>query len=273
MSSNNAQAINDQPRFEQVAQKLAPGSRLLRTWRLTGGVSAEVTALEIERPDRQIRRVILRRHGAVDRKHNPQIAADEFKLLQILQAAGLATPAPYYLDRSGEIFPMPYLVIEYIEGKPEATPANLPNLLLQLATHLSRIHTIDCAKWDLAFLPRQEEVYANMLREQPPDADDAFDQGHIQATLRSVWPFPFRDGLCRSSRGGALGGRRGLPYFERHKSPDPTWVLSATLRRGTLCRCGNGFRVANTRIPRTDRTQTATDAPSLAGSWSSDGCG
>src|SRR5256885_26190 len=88
---------------------------LMEAW-LKGGVSAQVTALEIERPDHQTKKMIVRRHGDVDLKRNPHIAADEFKLLQITQSAGLATPAPYYLDQSGEIFPIPYVVIEYIEG-------------------------------------------------------------------------------------------------------------------------------------------------------------
>src|SRR5205809_8139583 len=106
-------------KFERVVQKMDPHSKLLRTWELKGGVSAQVTALEIERPDGQTKKMIVRRHGDVDLKQNPQIAADEFKLLQILQSVGLATPRPYYLDLSGDIFPNPYVVIEYIEGKTE----------------------------------------------------------------------------------------------------------------------------------------------------------
>ena len=35
-------------KFEQVVQKIDPQSKLLRTWKLTGGVSAQVTGLEIE---------------------------------------------------------------------------------------------------------------------------------------------------------------------------------------------------------------------------------
>src|SRR5207247_7286541 len=107
-------ASKEDKKFEQVVQKIDPQSKLLRTWELKGGVSAQMTALEIERPGGQTKKMIVRRHGKVDLKRNPQIAADEFKLLQILQSAGLATPAPYYLDQSGEIFPTPYVVIEYI---------------------------------------------------------------------------------------------------------------------------------------------------------------
>src|SRR5690348_15766776 len=109
-------------KFEQVVQKIAPQSKLLRTWELKGGVSAQVTALEIEQPDGHKQKMIVRQHGEVDLKHNPQVAADEFKLLHLLHSAGLATPTPYYLDQSGEIFSTPYVVIEYIEGQPEFAP-------------------------------------------------------------------------------------------------------------------------------------------------------
>jgi aminoglycoside phosphotransferase (APT) family kinase protein len=179
--------------FEQVVHKLDPQSKLLRTWELKGGVSAQVMALEALRPDGHTQKMIVRQHGQVDLKHNPQVAADEFKLLHLLHSVGLAAPKPYYLDQSGEIFSAPYLVIEYIEGKPEFAPADLPDLLLQLAKHLSRIHQVDSSKLDLSFLPKLEKRYAEMVRERPARVDESLDEGHIRDTLEAVWPFPQRN--------------------------------------------------------------------------------
>src|SRR5262245_52893625 len=96
--------------------------------------------LEIESPDAQAKRMIVRRPGGGILNRNPHAAENEFKLLQVTQSLGLATQTPYYLDQSGEIFPTPYVVIEYIEGKPEFAPVDLANFTLQLATHLARIH-------------------------------------------------------------------------------------------------------------------------------------
>jgi aminoglycoside phosphotransferase (APT) family kinase protein len=175
-------------KFEQLVQKIDPQSKLLRAWELKGGVSAQVTALEIERPDGQTKKMIVRRHGDVDLKRNPQIAADEFKLLQILRSVGLATPAPYYLDQSGEIFPNPYVVIEYVEGKAEFAPAQATDLIPQLATHLARIHTVDCSNLDLSFLPKQEKRYTEKLRDRPTNLDESLDEGRIRDMLESVWP-------------------------------------------------------------------------------------
>ena len=180
-------------KFEQVVQKIDPQSKLLRTWKLKGGVSAQVTALEIERPDGQTQKMIVRQHGDVDLKLNSQVAADEFKLLQLLHSAGLAVPTPYHLDQSGEIFSTPYIVIEYIEGKPEFAPAHGTDIILQLATYLSRIHQVDCSKLDVSFLPQQEQRYADKLGERPTNVDESLDEGHIRDALEAVWPLPQRN--------------------------------------------------------------------------------
>src|SRR5258706_13242476 len=71
-------------KFEKVIQKIVPQSKLLRTWEMKGGVSAQVTALEIEQNGDQTKKMIVRRHGAVDLKRNPHLAADESRLLQLL---------------------------------------------------------------------------------------------------------------------------------------------------------------------------------------------
>ena len=78
----------DAARFAQVARRFAPGAALLRAWPLTGGISAEVTALEIMHTDGRVQTVIVRQHGAADRRANPQIAAAEFRLLAALQRPG-----------------------------------------------------------------------------------------------------------------------------------------------------------------------------------------
>ena len=187
-----ASEIHD--KFEQLVQKIVPQSKLLRAWELTGGVSAQVTALEIERPGGQTKKMIVRRHGAVDLQQNPQIAADEFKLLQITRSAGLATPAPYYVDLSGEIFPNPYIVIEYIDGKPEFALDKIADLIPQLAMHLTRIHAVDCANLDLSFLPKQEERSAKKLSERPAQLDESLGEGRIRDILESIWPLSQQNG-------------------------------------------------------------------------------
>jgi aminoglycoside phosphotransferase (APT) family kinase protein len=179
--------------FEQLVHRLEPESRLLRVWPLKGGVSAQVTALEVTRPDGQQHKLLVRQHGEADRQTNPQIAANEFRLLQILTAAGIPAPKPYFLDQSGQIFVTPYIVIEYIEGTSEFAPLHLDDSILQLAAHLARIHRLDCSVVDLSFLPEQTAIAAKKLRERPTALDDSLDEGCIRAALEAVWPWPSRN--------------------------------------------------------------------------------
>ncbi len=135
----------------------------------------------------------MRQHGEVDRKRNPQIAADEFRLLQVLHSAGLVAPQPYYLDQSGEIFATPYAVIEHIEGETDFSPANLPDFILQFATHLSRIHRIDGSKPDVSFLPLIAQRYTEKLSARPANADETSDEGHMRDALEAAWPLHQRN--------------------------------------------------------------------------------
>ena len=179
--------------FEQVVRKFDPQSKLLRVCKLNGGVSAQVTMLETLQPGGQTKKMIIRQHGARDLERNPQIAADEFGLLQLVHSVGLPVPEPYHLDQSGEIFSTPYLVLEYIDGKTEFAPADLPDLLLQFATHLARIHNVDGTMYDLSFLPKLETRGAELLRARPARVDESLDEGRIRDALASVWPLPQRN--------------------------------------------------------------------------------
>lgn len=175
--------MNEAQEFQQLVQQIAPDSKLVRLWELTGGVSAQVTALEIEHVDGRREKMVVRQHGNADLKANPQIAADEFKLLQQLKAAGLPVPAPYYLDQ-------PYLVVEYMEGTTEFNPANLSDFITQFATQLARIHRLTTSDLDLYFLPEQSTIVSEKLGKRPTILDDSLDEGRIRDALESVWPLP-----------------------------------------------------------------------------------
>lgn len=155
---------------------------------MEGGISAEVTGLEVVRGDGETRKMLVRRHGAVDLAANPRIAADEFRLLQLLRAEGLATPAPCYLDESGEILPTPYLILEYVEGGTEFAPAGLPALLSQMAAHLAGIHRIAGSRPELSFLPLIEKRASAKVRERSMSADILAEERRVCDVLTAGWP-------------------------------------------------------------------------------------
>lgn len=183
----------EEPKFEQVVQKIIPRGKLRRAWPLKGGISAEMIALEIEQSDGQAKKLIVRRPGEASLKQNPQAASDEFKLLQWMRAMGLATPEPYYLDQSGQIFTAPYLVIDYIEGKIEFAPVDLAGFTRQLATHLAMIHQVGDAAQALSFLPGGTKKFVEKLGEQPAELNESLAEGRIRETLAAVWPLASRN--------------------------------------------------------------------------------
>jgi hypothetical protein len=97
--------------FGILARRIVPRGELLRTWPLSGGISATMIALEIAAPDGGRRRVVVRHYGQSERLPGATIA-DEYRFLQIAQSLRLLAPAPLLLDESGEVLPCPYMVVE-----------------------------------------------------------------------------------------------------------------------------------------------------------------
>ncbi len=178
-------------RLARVVQAVEPDSNLLRAWPLKGGLSAEMTALEIERPDGQTSKWIIRQPGASTLQRNPQAAHEEFRLLQVMHELGLATPTPYYLDQSTTILPRPYLVVAYIEGEPDYAPRSDIDFAHQFATHLAAIHGVDSAQ--LAFLPTQATDLNAIVRERPTQVNRSLQEGQIRDRLEALWPPPQRN--------------------------------------------------------------------------------
>lgn len=172
--------------LERLLQRIDPQARLLRAWPLAGGVSAQVMALEVIQSDGQVRKMIVRQHGDADLRQNPNIAADEYRLLQFLHARGLPVPEPCYVDPASEVLSAPCIVLEYIEGAAQFAPANVPDFIAQSAFNLARIHSVDSAA--LSFLPDREAQVAQMLKDRPAHIVDTLNEGRIRQTLEAAWP-------------------------------------------------------------------------------------
>jgi aminoglycoside phosphotransferase (APT) family kinase protein len=169
--------------LQLLVQRIAPQCRLLRAQRLPGGVSARVTALEVERPAGDSRKLIVRQHGTADLRANPHIACDEYRLLQIVVSHGVAAPEPIAYDDACDLFSTPVLVIEYVDGETDFAPHDVDAWLSQAAAELVKIHTISDTA-ELAFLPRQ----ADRLSERPAQLDLALNEGRIRDALEAAGP-------------------------------------------------------------------------------------
>lgn len=178
----------EEAKFAEVVARMDPESSLVGVRRLTGGVSAEVTLIEVARPSGEKEEMVVRRHGPVDLEQNPNVAEDEYRLLEITGRAGLATPRPLSLDQKCDIFPTAYVVLAYIVGETEFKPADILDYVSQMARQLADIHEIDCVQQDLTFLRDQAALYAEKFGSRPGILDESIREEKIRTALEAVWP-------------------------------------------------------------------------------------
>ena len=184
---------DDAEAVKLLVEKVAPKGKLLRTWPLEGGISAQMTAFEVENAHGQNQKMILRHPAAATVRRNPYAARDEFKLLEMARTLGLDVPAPLYLEQAEDPSPASFLVIEYIEGQIVFSPPDIENYIFQLARNLAQIHKVDCAALDLSFLEEGILEFADALGERPEIMDESLDEERIRDTLEVVWPIPQRN--------------------------------------------------------------------------------
>ena len=184
------ETVDDYTRFEKLVHRFDPHARLKSHRSLPGGYSADVTVLEVETADGATKKLIHRLHGKVDLQQNPNVAADEFRVLQLTHAAGLATPAPVFLDATDPLFPTSSLVLEYAEGHTYLKPGDPAEYVTQMARELARIHRMDTASRDLSFLLRVEDACADAIAKRGDKGDTSTDERPLLALLAPYWPLP-----------------------------------------------------------------------------------
>lgn len=173
-------------KFANLVAAMEPQGKLLQAEPLTGGVSAQTTALTVQDGKGRISKLVARCHGQRDLERNPHIARDEFRLLSYLHAAGLPVPRPHFVDQEGIYISRPCLVCSYIPGR---TITALDSLALrQMADTLARIHRLPID--EITFLSRQEEYIAAWLS-RPAGAMGLEAKG--RSALQGAWPWAQRN--------------------------------------------------------------------------------
>ena len=171
-----------------IATRIDSGCTVLRAWPMEGGVSAQVIAFETVGANGVIRKMIVRRHGAIDFAQNPRIAADEFKLLRALYDEGLPVPEPYFLDETNEILETQYLVTAYVDADPGLLVFSPELIARQMAARLADIHTVDWQVAGLDFLPKQRQRVERRVGRRPECLDDSLSEGQVRAQLETHLP-------------------------------------------------------------------------------------
>jgi aminoglycoside phosphotransferase (APT) family kinase protein len=184
----------DTATIARLLRQIDPDLRLLRAWNLTGGVSAQVTAVTAARPGAPDETLVVRQYGAANLRSDQHVAAHEFALLTLLHAAGLPVPRPRHADESAAILPVPCLVIEYVDGhtvtEPSQVTAPLTEFTGQLAAALARLHTAAFTLADAPYLADSRVSADRMLETWPASPDEALSESAVRTALAHIWPPP-----------------------------------------------------------------------------------
>ncbi|MCP5097091.1 MAG: phosphotransferase [Chloroflexi bacterium] len=189
--------MDESVKFEKLVQKILPGSKLLQTWSLAGGLSAQMDAVEIETLDGEKQKWIVRRVGKRPLPATPHPLEIQFNLLQKIYSTNLTTPKPILYDPSGTIFTTPILVMAFIEGEMTFTHSDLHDAMVQFGTTLAKIHAVDCTTPDLSFLPRRVAGCTELGKTQTAQPNRAMNEALIWEALQAV-------GTLRQQNGAGL---------------------------------------------------------------------
>lgn len=179
--------------YQAFVAGFAPGHRVVRVRDLSGGVSADMTALEVQAPNGELRKLVVRRHGPGDLERNPDVALDEYRLLHQLCMTDIPVPRPLHLDQLCETFEVPAIVLEFVEGEPLLEPSNVTETVWDLAELLVHIHSIHPGKSDLKFLVSEEDLTAKQIAVRPEILDVSLQEDRIRDVLEKMSPIKTRN--------------------------------------------------------------------------------
>lgn len=159
-----------------IARRLDASARMVDHRLLDGGVSATMIALDLERGDGSTETVIVRLPGLENLKADPDSAAHEHRLLELLARRGIPAPRPLMLDTSGAILPGAYLVLGWLEGRVAFAPRDRELSARAMADLLVAIHAV-AAHPELSFLAELghplDALAGTIAADHPYALDDA----------------------------------------------------------------------------------------------------
>lgn len=171
--------------LQEIVHRIIPDAKLVSSWALEGGSSADMTAVEIALAQGGTERLIVRQCGDANLAADPDVAEHEARLLNILADRGLAVPRAPHVDQSCALLPKPFLVIDFLDGEPDYDPTDPMSAALQTAAFMAQLHGLDSNANDLAFVPRHHGPpgYLTSRRDELPES---FHAAH--ALLEERWP-------------------------------------------------------------------------------------
>lgn len=209
--------------IKEAIQEFAPGSELIRSWPLKGGISATTTAFEINRANGMRETYVARIPADYNFEQFGDAVAHEVKILRTLRENGL--PVAQTLFSNSEFY-----VLEFLPGEPDLNPTDLGSHIRQYAERLAEIHQLPLEGSGLDFLPS----YGSRIWELEQELVSELCEPEIRIALKKLGepefnPVAFRHGDYWP--GNLLwqdGQLTGVIDWENANLGDPAFDLACT---------------------------------------------
>ncbi len=136
----------------QVAEAIAPGSRVAGVRRLGGGLGAAMHRFDLLLPGGKRQRLVLRRYPRAALAEDPEQPVRAWRTLHALEQLGVSAPRPVWRDLNGRIFGTSAYVMTLLAGHSDLRPRDRDHWLRQLGAALAGLHRTRIAGVDLGFL-------------------------------------------------------------------------------------------------------------------------
>lgn len=151
--------------YESLILAPFPAAKLRGSEKLTGGVSASVTLLDVELSDGSGIKLVLREHGPSHCGHPIDL---EFQLMRSLNDLGLSVPKPLAWGAKDGAHRYPYILLQYLDGTTDIPASAIENCIRVMAQKLAAVH--DVVIDDLPPLPMRVDPRPELLDFLPKEA-------------------------------------------------------------------------------------------------------
>jgi aminoglycoside phosphotransferase (APT) family kinase protein len=146
--------------LERVREAIGASSLVFQR-RLEGGLGCTMDVLSDGGT-----KLVLRRYGPWSSDEDHDVVQRETRALELMQKANIPAPAPVWVDTEG-IFEEKALIISFVEGAPDLTPANPFDWAERLAAVLARIHDVRVEGDDVDLFPPGAGEDVARIQENP----------------------------------------------------------------------------------------------------------
>jgi len=177
--------VPSKARLGAIIAAALPDAELVRHKPLEGGVSADVTMLELAFADGTRRKCVLREQGE---RHGGNPAQLEFETLKALHALGLPVPRPRSFGEGGP--GLPFVLIDYVEGTTHIPKAETQTRIATMADQLAAFHAASTGTFpDLPLRTDPQPELLDFLAAEPGWTE-------LRQWVQRVGPQPFRGATC-----------------------------------------------------------------------------